>query len=325
MHGGSVVAVAAAPRTASGREHSSITAGVGHGGTAVATALAITPEDQSVPTLNHEPVIRQAAAFRIKYRKAECPFRMPVDPVGFHLGNRDGQPPNGMRCLELRKDILSIGYDSGEADSGGIAVEEKPGGTRLQDFNTLACADDPLLSAVAGCISYGSLSHSHLHQILRNIKFGAKCTGLPAAAGTDDCFSLELSRSVDPAFAHAAATGLNWEVLSWKIEEEEPHARRIIQAAMNAKNGLFLLRHEMQGIASISTMLANSAVVEQSLSVEDARTHLHTTLPELLQLMVILLISFVFAWTSAATALASSRTPDSFMRGSWTPNVGGCG
>ena len=280
VHGSPGVAVAAAPSTASGLECSSITAGAGHGCTAVSTASATDPDYHSVPTLNTEPMIRQAAAFRIKYRQVGSPFRFPVEMVGFHPCNRDGQPPNGMRCLELCKDILSIGYDSGEADSGGIVVQEKPGSTRLHEFNTLACADDPLLSAVAGCISYGSLSHSHLHQILRNIKFGAKCTGLPAVAGTDDCFSMDLLRSVDPSFAHAAVTGLSWEVLSWKIEEEEPQACSIIQAAMNAKNGLFLLRHEMQAVASISTMLASSAVVEQRLSVEVARVHLHTTLPE---------------------------------------------
>ena len=36
----------------------------------------------------------------------------------------------------------------------------------------------------------------------------------------------------------------------------------------------------MQAVASISTMLASSAVVEQRLSEEVARVHLHTTLPE---------------------------------------------
>ena len=247
-HGGSVVAVAAAPHTASGRDHSSITACAGQCDTADAVAVASPPDDQPVPRLYTTPMIKKAAAFRIKYRKQGSPFRLPPDNVGFHPFNRDGQPPNGLRCLDLCKDILNIGYDTGEADTGGIAVEEKPGHTRLHDFNTQVCAKDPLLADVVGCISYGSLSHSHLHQILRNIKFGANCTGLPAVAGTDDCFSLDLLRSVDPAFAHAAVTGLNWEVLGVAdrrrrtpgvqnhTSSDERQKRALLAAARNASS-----------------------------------------------------------------------------------------
>ena len=89
VHGSPVVAVAAAPSTASGPP------------TAVSTASATEPYYHSVPTLNTEPMIRQAAAFRFTSRKEGCPFRFPVEMVGFHPCNKDGQPPNGMRYLEL--------------------------------------------------------------------------------------------------------------------------------------------------------------------------------------------------------------------------------
>ena len=69
-------------------------------------------------------------------------------------------------------------------------------------------------------------------------------------------------RTLDPAFAEAATTGLLWELLSWRIDEEEPDGCTIIQAAMNAKNGLFLIRHEMQAIAC-ATFVEHDARVRQ--------------------------------------------------------------
>ena len=48
--------------------------------------------------------------------------------------------------------------------------------------------------------------------------------------------------------------GLTWEVLNGAIEMEEPHALDVIQSALNAKNGLFLLAHEMQAISKLSAV-----------------------------------------------------------------------
>ncbi len=78
-------------------------------------------------------------------------------------------------------------------------------------------------------------------------------------------------RTLDPVFAEAAATGLLWEVLSWRIELAEPDGCRITQAALNAKNGFFLLRHELQALAKITCVSASTAVAERQLSADACR------------------------------------------------------
>ena len=85
-----------------------------------------------------EAMIKQAAALRAKYRRPNK-IRIPVEQLGFHPCNRDGQPPNGQRCMELFSRILNNGYDVEEADAGGVAVAVKPGCRQIEAFNIEAC------------------------------------------------------------------------------------------------------------------------------------------------------------------------------------------
>ena len=226
-----------------------------------------------------EKSVRRAAALRIKFRRAGGLVRIPVEQVGFHPANRDGQPPNGSRCAVLFKDILEVGFDAEEADNGGIVVEARPGSTVLHDFNKKACDGDSLHApVVAGTIAYGSLSHSHVHQCLRNIRGGGVCD-VPEVSELGK-FSLAKLKSVDPAFGRAAETGLLWDVLSYAIEDEEPEGCAIIQSAMNSKNSMFLMRHEMQALAALLDYTYASAVAERALSLEGARRKLKVTCPE---------------------------------------------
>ena len=224
-------------------------------------------------------MIRRAAAYRVKYGREGGPIRIPIEQVGFHPRNRDGQPPNGSRCSELFKDILAVGFDAEDADSGGIVVEVRPGCTLIHEFNRDACDGDPFHAAMGGgCVSYGSLSHSHLHQSLRNIRGGGHCT-IPEVSEFGK-HSLAKLRSVDPPFARAAETGLLWNILSWAIEVEEPDACAIIQAAANAKNSMSLMRHEMQAMGALIQYTADSALAERALSLDAARWKLKATCPE---------------------------------------------
>lgn len=227
-----------------------------------------------------ERIIRRAAALRVKYRRHDgALIRIPVEQVGFHPSNRDGQPPSGSRCLELARDILQVGFDVQEANCGGVLVAARPGDFSIHDFNEAGCDGDPLLAPVAaGTIAYGSLSHSHLHQILRNVRGGLK-VDLPDVCSSDGRFNLERLRAVDPDFAAAVDQGLQWEVLDWHVECE-PDACAIIQAAANAKNSLYLLRHEMQAIAKLCLISRVSVASDVALDVEEARRRLARTLPE---------------------------------------------
>ncbi len=155
-----------------------------------------------------EPMVRRAAALRTKYRRPGGSVRIPVEQVGFHPKNRDGQPPNGSRCLELFKEILEVGFDGEESDNGGIVVEATAGSSTIHKFNRDACDGDPFHApVVTGWIVYGSLSHSHLHQVLRNIRGAAPCN-IPAVSDFSGTFSLMKLRTVDGEFARAVDTGL---------------------------------------------------------------------------------------------------------------------
>ena len=153
-----------------------------------------------------------------------------------------------------------------------------PGPSVLHDFHQTACDGDTFnVPVVTGLVVYGSLSHSHLHQCLRNIRGGGVCS-VPEVSELGK-FSLAKLKTVDPAFGRAAETGLLWDILSCAIEDEEPDGCAIIQAAMNSKNAMLLLRHDMQALAALVDYTHASAVAERALSLAAARRMLKLTSP----------------------------------------------
>ena len=50
-------------------------------------------------------LVRRAALLRLKYRKQLALVRIPVEQIGFHPSNRDGQGPSADRCVGLLTDI----------------------------------------------------------------------------------------------------------------------------------------------------------------------------------------------------------------------------
>ena len=87
------------------------------------------------------------------------------------MRNRGGANLSGLRVLKLI-DLLIQGFDGEEADCGGIVVESA---SMVMDHNVNACSGDPLLLATVDgkSLQFGSLAHSHLNQVLKNI-----CDGL---------------------------------------------------------------------------------------------------------------------------------------------------
>ena len=250
-------------------------------------------------------LMRRAAALRVKYRM-HWMVRIPVMQIGAHPANRDGQGPSASRCTQLLEKILIMGFDPGEADSNGVLVEQKPGATHIHDANARFVEGDPALAPVlSGCVVHGTLSHSTLNQVMRNI--AARCPlssalVTPAVAGTHTIdnpeaqpqlqgrlarcvdrsgnLSPELLQMVDSAFADALHSGLQWEILSHTIEDEEPDGCAVIQSALNAKNGVFLVCHEMQALARLMTITASPAVAGGHRSWEVAQKSMRLTMPE---------------------------------------------
>jgi hypothetical protein len=87
----------------------------------------------------------------------------------------------------------------------------------FDDFNKAACdGDDFHAPVVAGIISFGTLSHSHLHQVLKNIRASMPGTA-KAILDSNGKYSLSKLRAVDLAFAAAVDTGLQWDILAWEM------------------------------------------------------------------------------------------------------------
>ena len=102
-------------------------------------------------------------------------------------------------------------------------------------------------------MQFGSLSHSHLNQVLKNVSGGVKYDA-PSIVGPDGTVHLDLLAARDPAFAEHVENGLLWEVLAWQMEDEEPDACTVVQAALNSKNGTYLVMHEMQALSHLSRL-----------------------------------------------------------------------
>ena len=176
-------------------------------------------------------------------------------------------------------DILKIGFDGTEADTNGVLVEQKPGTRTVAAFNERVCEGEPGLAPVmAGVIAFGSLSHSHLNQILKNIKAGVPAP-VPAICDLSGKLSIQRLQAIDSPFAAAVTAGLLWEILGHEIDQEEPEACSIIQSALNAKNSVFMVAHEMQAVSRMIALTTASAMAEATLSCQAAQAKLKETLP----------------------------------------------
>ena len=140
-------------------------------------------------------------------------------------------------------------------NTNGVVVAQRPAGTSISDFNKKYTEGDPLFApAVAGGgLQFGSLSHSHLNQVLKNISGGVKYNA-PSIVGPDGTIALNLLAARDHAFADHVQNGLMWDVLGWEMEDEEPDACTVVQAAMNSKNNTYLVMHEMQAFSHLSRL-----------------------------------------------------------------------
>ena len=204
-------------------------------------------------TASTTQIIKQSICFRAKYRVDPKKVISPLSVVP-HPKNRGGGPTKSLRTMELNGTVTKEGYDPVEANSNGVSVEEKPavaGGTGsfFQEVFTGKLKTDPdMLERGEGIVAIaGSLSHSHLNCGMRNIIGGKKGCECPQDRTKCECWSCPMLddqgnyimakfEAYDDAWAKDCHSGLEWEVLSWKMDEEEPEAALIISIALNKKN-----------------------------------------------------------------------------------------
>ena len=233
-------------------------------------------------------LIQRSYAIRSKYRINQELVRVAPGHIGFHPKNRGGQAPSSDRCQALVADILGKGFDGCEADTGGVLVQSAPDDNTqnsgsIRQFNLLATEGNEFMAYSVGGLTptYGSLSHSHLNQAFKNIASGCKVNReslTSAIADSSGRASLPMLEELSPDFAKYVRQGIKWEILSWKMDEEDPEAALITQAACNAKNEIGMAASEMEAIRALSSMCTRSQAVAGRIMYADVKQKMALTL-----------------------------------------------
>ena len=123
------------------------------------------------------------------------------------------------------------------------------------------------------------MSHSHLNQVFKNILAKLPLGIERITAASTGKVDINLLAEIDQAFAKYCKDGMLWDILSYKIMDEEPEGLNIIQAACNCKNAIAMIPHEMEAVASLSRLCKQSSGVAEKLCFQTAKDKIALTLP----------------------------------------------
>ena len=215
--------------------------------------------------------LNQAAALRVKYMKSPSQTKMKVrvENFGVHPSNRAGVYPAGIRCMELCKEVVTAGFLKEEFCDKLVAVEEMPleearnqGADYVsgQNYNRVQSSKDELLQTCFrepyGNVQYNLLSHNHMALVCLAFMTRAKWDLEPVEIKKMDktqkiikfcdeqgMLSMDAVGATENGkeLVDIIRDGMDVEVLSWKMELEEPGAAAVISAALN-KSAKFAMR-----------------------------------------------------------------------------------
>ena len=97
--------------------------------------------------------------------------------------------------------------------------------------------------------------------MLRNVVGGVVVSNCPEATDASASQSLTLTAPRDSALADACRVGLRWEVLSAKLEQDQPDGVLWIQAALIDTAHAAMLVHDMQIMKQLSNVCTNESDV----------------------------------------------------------------
>ena len=219
----------------------------------------------------HKPVqgnIIAAMAWRVKYRitDEDVVQWVPIMSLGVHAKNRGGPYPAGLRCRALCESSVTAGFNKEELNHAGVVVQERPISAVAADYvsmgahNKAKSEGDELLQTCftqGADVRYGTLSHSHMLLVIRAWMTKAKWN-IPANTqlqlvfcDKDGCLSL----SVVAVHEHGRqllaviSEGLKVEILSYKMDIEEPTAACCISIALNEAQGVALQTTEQTAVS----------------------------------------------------------------------------
>ena len=250
-------------------------------GSTAAVAAASSPTEAAVAVAAKPKfdlgLIRKAMAFRVKYRlvgeNGSLKRRLPLRIMGVHPENRGGVYPQAGAVRQLGIELVKAGFNQEEADHQGVCVEDIPAkelsevadssavAESYQEYNRRRCAGSSYLEKcfVESNVLYGTLSHSHLLLVCLSWLGGAQweLQGADKALFTLDAtdrLNLQAAVAVEnlQELCRTCQEGFLMEVLSWKINTEEPTACSLISKALNTANEVALKTTELTAVAVLS-------------------------------------------------------------------------
>ena len=272
-------------------------------------------------------LIARAMAWRVKYRKVDNagqPIRMllRVDFLGVHKNNRGGVFPAGLRCRSLCGDVLHAGFIKEDVNHAGVAVEEPPAeeiirlrvdkGGEVESaaaYNIKQTSKDELLRACFQApfdtVQQTLLGHNHIMLVLRAFLGKAKWDIPPDMEKGIVCCDADGRLSITAVAAHAngkelaevLTEGMRVEVLSWKMDVEEPEAATTISEALNLPHQQAMRATELTAVAVLKREIIvqlgkdlSQRVAFQSVR-DRVRSQLHTAaddpdLPEVFDFLI---------------------------------------
>ena len=281
--------------------------------------------DSKHANLGDDGLIVAAMAYRVKYRKVNSAGQAKMIPVrvesmGVHMKNRGGVYPAGIRCKGLCADVVVAGFVKEEVNHACVAVEEIPvdeiirsrgaGMVSGSTFNAENSSKDDLLctcfQAPYDDVRHMLLSHNHMMLVMRAFLTQAKWD-LPAEVerniiSCDSDGRLPLTAVAASTngreLAEVIAEGLQAEVLSWRMDLEEPNAASIISQALNQPAQMAMRATELTAVAVLQgeiIIVQMSKDVSQCVAFQTVRgrvrSQLHTAaddpdLPEVFDFLI---------------------------------------
>jgi hypothetical protein len=237
-------------------------------------------------------------AWRVKYRKLDSDgnvlrMKLPLPTLGVHPKNRGGVYAAGLRCKNLNTEVIESGFVKEEVDHQGVAVEETPfehvkqRGSDYETgkaYNKNQSSKDELLETCFrepyDDVRHMLLAHNTIMLVLRAWLTQAKWD-IPFDEKRQITYCDDMGRlSVTAVAAHkngkelevALRDGFLAEILSWKMDLEEPTAASTISQALNKGHELALRTTELTAVAVLKgEILLQSKNVSQKVLFQSVR------------------------------------------------------
>ena len=250
-----------------------------------------------------------ASAFRAKYRKCDAKVRVRIDAMGVHRGNRGGVYPAGIRAMRLATDVFSVGFDKEDFAHNCVAVEEAPVSVQVNRssgsaptskqesasaYNARKCSQDVILVSCFNApydeVRHQLLSHNHMMLCIRAFLTRAQWD-VPTIDDDDRhiVFCDSEGRLSTTAVAESPngreladvlRDGIYVDVLSYRMDEEEPNAAAIISEALNSSHQLAMASGEMSAVSALNgAIIEMNATHGQGIAYATARDKVRQQLP----------------------------------------------